>query len=573
MKRVDFVLIHPPSVYDFREKPVLWGPISDLVPSTTIFDMYPIGFVTIAQFLEARGVRVQILNLAVRMLNDENFNPETLISSLNTSAFGVDLHWLPHAHGAIEIAKIIKKYHPNIPVIFGGLSASYYHLELMKYPQIDYVVRGDSTELPVLQLIEYIIGRKKESTLEKIPNITYKNRSGIVKVNSLNFVPSDLDFFSLKMETPINSFLRTLNLSGVLPFKKWVKYPVVAGLTCKGCTHNCVVCGGSNFAYNRFLNRKKPVYRSPELLAEDIKEMGKITKGPIFIIGDIRQQGMDYAKIFLKHISGIKNRIIFEFFTPVSGSFAEQIADAVPNFVCEISPESHDPHIRRMAGKPFPPGAVERTIKNLINVGVKRIDLFFIIGLPGQDSRSVLEGVEFYEELLRKSEKYRKVKLFISPLAPFLDPGSLEFEKPDYFGYRKLCKTLEDHRKQLTAPSWKHLLSYSTRWMSRDEIVEATYAASEKLNKLKLREDLINHETFSTINEKIGASRIILKEIDKLYQREEMKVLTRYPDRHRNIIEYVNNSTLCKKEELDLPVGRLPFKPIRTAYMLLKELF
>ena len=43
---------------------------------------------------------------------------------LDPVAFGIDLHWLPHAHGSIEVARIVKKHHPETPVIFGGLSST-----------------------------------------------------------------------------------------------------------------------------------------------------------------------------------------------------------------------------------------------------------------------------------------------------------------------------------------------------------------------------------------------------------------------------------------------------------------
>ncbi|MGD2205727.1 MAG: cobalamin-dependent protein, partial [Anaerolineae bacterium] len=127
MPQADLVLLHAPSVYDFRKKSILYGPVSDLVPSTPVFEMYPIGLTTIAEYLERHGLRVRIVNLAVRMLNSERFDPEKLIRKLRPTAFGIDLHWMPHAHGAIEVARLCKKYHPDVPVIFGGFSATYYH--------------------------------------------------------------------------------------------------------------------------------------------------------------------------------------------------------------------------------------------------------------------------------------------------------------------------------------------------------------------------------------------------------------------------------------------------------------
>ena len=68
--RADLVFLHAPSVYDFRKHSILYGPVSDLVPSTPVFEMYPIGFTTMAEYLERNGLRVRIVNLAVRMLND-----------------------------------------------------------------------------------------------------------------------------------------------------------------------------------------------------------------------------------------------------------------------------------------------------------------------------------------------------------------------------------------------------------------------------------------------------------------------------------------------------------------------
>ena len=65
---VDIVFFHAPSVYDFRERATLWGPISDLVPSTPVFDMYPLGFSTMMSHMQQAGFTVRIANLAARMV-------------------------------------------------------------------------------------------------------------------------------------------------------------------------------------------------------------------------------------------------------------------------------------------------------------------------------------------------------------------------------------------------------------------------------------------------------------------------------------------------------------------------
>src|SRR5574340_117056 len=109
MAKADLVLLHAPSVYDFRETSIMYGPVSDLVPSSPIFEMYPLGFTTIGEYMERHGLNVKIVNLAVLMLSKRNFDVERAIRELDPVAFGIDLHWAPHAHGSIEIARSTSK--------------------------------------------------------------------------------------------------------------------------------------------------------------------------------------------------------------------------------------------------------------------------------------------------------------------------------------------------------------------------------------------------------------------------------------------------------------------------------
>ena len=118
--RSDLILLHAPSVYDFRTKAILYGPISDVIPSSPIFEMYPIGFSSLLEYLYQRGMRVRIVNLAYLMLTRENFDAERLIKKLQCTAFGIDLHWLPHAQGSLEIAALCKRLHPDRPVMRGS---------------------------------------------------------------------------------------------------------------------------------------------------------------------------------------------------------------------------------------------------------------------------------------------------------------------------------------------------------------------------------------------------------------------------------------------------------------------
>lgn len=261
MPQADLVLLHAPSIYDFHRRPILYGPISDVVPSTQIFEMYPLGFTAIAYHLEKHGFRVRIINLAVRMLRDPRFEVEALIQQLNPLAFGIDLHWMPHVQGSLEVARIIKRFHPQTPVIFGGLSATYYHRELLQYPQVDFVIRGDSAEEPLLKLMRALQAKSDTSV---VPNLAGKNGNQLF-VNQLSCVPADLNAVELSYETIIRMVLRYRDLESVLPFRDWLSYPATAVFTCRGCYHDCGTCGGSGATYRAMASRGRPAFRGPEL--------------------------------------------------------------------------------------------------------------------------------------------------------------------------------------------------------------------------------------------------------------------------------------------------------------------
>jgi B12-binding domain/radical SAM domain protein len=573
MAKEKLILVHAPSVYDFRKRATLWGPIGDLVPSDTVFEMYPIGFTTMAEYLERHGHRVSIVNLAVRMLRDQGFDAEKLLAALDPLAFGIDLHWLPHAHGALEVARLIKTLHPETPVIMGGISASYYHEELITYPQVDYVLRGDSTEEPLRQLIEVLDAGATSRELRQIPNLTWQDDAGTVHANALTWIPDHLDDILVDYSVVVNAVARERNLSNYLPFAKWTKYPITAALTCRGCTRNCAICGGSAYASRRIFGRSTPAYRSPEVVANDLRRISRFSRGPVFVLGDIRQAGMDYARRFLNAMQGFDEQVIIEFFWPVDRGFMEQVAAAIPNFVVELSPESHDPAVRRYSGKPFSDEAIEKSIEHVLAVGGQRMDLFFMSGMPGQTPKSVLDSIEYCRHLLRRFDGDERLKLFISPLAPFLDPGSLAFEKPEHYGYHKFCHTLEDHRRALLAPSWKYVLSYETRWMNRSELVDSTYQAGLNLNRIKAEFGQVSPERAQLTEERIQLAIALMKRIDRLVESSEPGKLERKLLSLRDEIDEVNRSTVCEKEELDLPISGMPVKFGQVLGLLIEDGF
>lgn len=560
MAQIDLLLLHGPSVYDFRRRAILYGPVSDLIPSSPVFEMYPLGFLTMTSYLEERGLHVRVVNLALRMMNDRRFDVPAFLARLNPAAVGIDLHWLPHAHGAVEIARLVKQAHPQAPVIFGGLSATYFHEELIQCPAIDYVLRGDCTEPYLYELLCCLAAGQSPA---RVPNLTWKE-GGAVRVNGTATHPESLDYVDIDPQRMVEMVLRYRDLQSVLPFNGWWQNPITAVFTVKGCTHECVTCGGSGAACALISRRAQPLFRSPQNLVQNMRAISRISKGPIFLVGDLCQAGADYAYAVLDLLAAanIKNEITFEFFAMPPLALLWAIDAAVTNWSIELSPESHDEAIRRAQDRTtaYSNADLEAVIAAAQRLRCHRIDVFFMIGLPQQTRASVMQMVEYCEHLFQISD--RRLSCFISPLGPFIDPGSWGYEEPERHGYRLLAHTLEEHRQLLVQPSWDRILNYETQWMSREDLFAVTYDAGEALNRLKLQYGRIPKARGEAVARHIARTRALKERLDAggpAGAADEAQL--------RGEIYTYSVSTVCDKRELFWKRHLLNFHVLRILYI------
>jgi radical SAM superfamily enzyme YgiQ (UPF0313 family) len=309
-------------------------------------------------------------------------------------------------------------------------------------------------------------------------------------------------------------------------------------------------------------------------LAQDIFNISDHLYAPVMIIGDIFQPGKEYGLTFLQEMKRrpVTNHIAFEFFIPPSRPLLEKIAETIPNFNFEISPESHDEEVRKAFGRPYNNESLEQMIADAIDLGAKRIDLFFMTGLPKQTYPSVLDTVDYCHSLLERFQPYRKLHPFISPLAPFLDPGSSVFEEPEKYGYHLLHRTIEEHRQALLSPSWKYILNYETEWMNRDEIVSSTYEAGKRLNRLKAEYGLIDRKTAQSVEVRIERAVQMMEEVDRIMAltdiKEREKKLESTLKGQLSLRRY-SISTVCEKKELEWPTQFLRMNFIKILKTLL----
>jgi radical SAM superfamily enzyme YgiQ (UPF0313 family) len=189
---------------------------------------------------------------------------------------------------------------------------------------------------------------------------------------------------------------------------------------------------------------------------------------------------------------------------------------------------------------------LEASIEAFMQSTCRRLDLFFMVGLPYQDYQSVMDTVEYCGELLRRYGGTKKLLPMIAPLAPFIDPGSRLFEEPELYGYRLFYRTLAEHRQAMLMPTWKLRLNYETEWMTRDDIVRATYDGAMRLVELKALHGAMDRGEA----EKIKRHILMAKEL--IHRMEHVAVIDE--SLKEEIFRLNRLDFLCNKHELEWPV-------------------
>jgi clorobiocin/coumermycin A biosynthesis protein CloN6/CouN6 len=540
----ELILLHAPSVYDFRERDdILFAYLSDSdsVNVTSIYEMYPLGFFSIRQHLRDRGHKVEIVNLAALMLSHPTVDVDRLLGRLHAPVFGIDLHWMSHCHGSVEIAKRLKAIHPESVIIFGGISSTYYAEELVAYPAVDVVVKGYDTLLPVERLVRAVKSGSRD--FSQIPNLAYKDLQGTICMTDFSYKPmqnyndeaTDWSWYGKVQGTVKNS-------------------RAIMTLPNTGCAYDCPWCGGSRYAYRNIMGVTKTlVTKSQQLIHEELRSLGDAARTTSIYALQCYSENTARLHQFLDGVRefGYKS-VFFEQFYLTKPETLRKMAQSTQAYIM-LSPESHDPVISRLAGRgTYTMREMEEWIPRALDAGVKGVMAWFFIGMPQQTKESVRDTVAYCESLLRKYRGEGVLPL-LCPMVPFLDPGSRFFEEPDKHGYRIFCRTLEQHRQAMVEPLWANRLNYETDWMTRHDIQDITYESIDRLIEVKGELGAMPRSVCETLRELISRTTALLGEMARA-----MKFDGQLPSSLREEIRNYNRKILAYSNDQIVPIQR-PF--------------
>jgi len=468
MAGYDVIILHPPAVFDFRDKPLFPGALGGSVEQVQ-FNKVPIGMLSIAEYLDRHGYRVIVDNLCDRMVANSDFDPLRHLKELSAPIFAIGLNFQQHAPGAMEVARLCKELHPDSLVVMGGLTATRFHEEIItKYPFVDAVVRAEGEKALLMLVQEY----ERDGRIGGTPNLTTRTESGELRITPLMPASVDLDEFEytrLDLLKPKTS---------VYPENSLPRWSLAV---CRGCVYNCAICGGSAYSYRTQMGMERPAFRSPAKIIEDI---GKLADQGVRFVGlyqDPRMGGRKYWRELLDGLSGETcrdiERLSLDLLVPADEEFIRLASRIGPQVVMHICPDTGSDEVRRKLGRPYDNNELLKTVELCHKHGLP-VTTFFSVGLAGETPDQVRETWRLWEKLTEMDRTSRISGAVNVPMGGpivgpiVLDPGSPAFDDPAAHGYNLLYRNLEEYIAGLSLPSWHQWLNYETELLMKDEIVD-----------------------------------------------------------------------------------------------------
>lgn len=336
--------------------------------------MPPLSLLSIAAFLEAKGISVQILDVHVEKLTAEEVKEVVRLVKPEWVGLTVMTATSIAAH---KIARLVKDVSPTTKVVFGGVHAEALPLESLSNSSVDLVVRGDG-EFTFFDLVN-----GADHTVQA--GVSWRNGDTVVN-NPPVEINLDLDQYPRPAYhlVPMHLYYPTIGA--------YKRLPAINMLMTRGCPGKCTFCNSANTTLR---------IRSAEVVVAEIEHL-RDTYGirEIQFYDDTftvnRKNVMRFCELMAERKVGVSWTAFIR-----ADCFNEDLARAMKAGGCHqilIGVESGDDQILRNIRKPIQDERTKRSIEIARNAGLET-RCSFIFGNVGDTRESMEKTLAYSFEL------------------------------------------------------------------------------------------------------------------------------------------------------------------------------
>lgn len=261
----------------------------------------PLGILAVATPLLRAGYDIVLVDSTIT----PNFKQRVLHESRDALCLCISLVTGPMIRETAEIAKMVKAWNPEFPIILGGWHASLLPRQTLEAPYLDYIVRGQGED-SLLELIQHL---ESGSALDLIAGIGFKRDQKLVLTQERSLRPL--------VEMPPKAYhLADFDAYERKCGRRWAMYT-----SSLACPFNCAYCTNSG-VYGRKWNALPP----EQFVEETVDLSRRYALDMIWVVDDNFLVDMDRAR-------GIAEGLVKE------GSEYTWSIQATSNVVARLTPE------------------------------------------------------------------------------------------------------------------------------------------------------------------------------------------------------------------------------------------
>ncbi len=388
-KKAKIMLIQPPQL-------LFKGCIKRCVP--------PLGMAYIAAVLEQDGFDVKILDAYVEGYDNEKpFGEFILVGSdweeikqiikdFNPEFVGTSGMFDTQDRSVLNTCKIVKEVNPNIKVFIGGSHPTYNAEEVLKIPEIDFVILHEA-EYAVRKLLNRLVNNED---ISDIKGLGYK-QNGEIKINrNIEWIKS-IDELPIPARhlLPMEKYIKINKPHSPFTLKKRVTQMVAS----RGCTAKCIFCTSVIF----WGGAEQYRVRNPKLVVDEIEHLTKK-----YNIEEIHWDDDNFSlnkancNAILDEM--IKRNINIKWATPngiAVWTLDEELIEKFAKTGCyqlTFAIESaNQEFLLKTIKKPLNLSRIKPLLNKCREVGIS-VHAFFIVGFPNETKEMIMNTLRYAEE-------------------------------------------------------------------------------------------------------------------------------------------------------------------------------
>ncbi len=343
----------------------------------------PYNLTYLAAVLQKHGYSVEIIDTQLRGIETTDFS--------NAICCGITALTGPCITYAIETIDWIKKRHPKLPIIWGGIHGSCLPIQTAEHPSIDIVVKGEG-EATLLELVQKL--EKKES-IEKINGIVFKKKGKIIENPDREFINmNQIPFMAVELLELDKYMVKNLEMQ-----------------TSRGCPYQCTFC--HNRGYNKMSYRHHDAKRVVDELEYLVKKTGKTE---VSFVDDnffvLQKRVEEFCKEVITR--GIKIKWRASCRVDYLDKYSDDFLLLLKQSGCDgfaVGAESGSEDVLRRVKKGATVKQCINALKKCKRLGFKAV-ISLLIGLPGETNKDVMLTLKLMDEIMTMGG-YESFDLFI----------------------------------------------------------------------------------------------------------------------------------------------------------------